>query len=152
MENLFRTTMAQLQAKIQEEGSIRSLAQRLDMNPTTISRWFAEQRSPDFQSLCIILEYFGARIVFPGAPSPMDDSKSDISSHTSNLSRQLVQAKKDVDELRRQIDAIRTERDISIGQAQALKEQIERLVPTEKENYGTSASGQTHGMSKRIVA
>ena len=152
MDNLFKETLAKVQAKILEEGSIRSFAQRLDMNPTTISRWFAEQRSPDFQSLCIILEYFNARIVFPGDPSGGDKQGDSPRPDTRppNLSRQLAQMSRENAELRQQLDLMRTERDMARGQAQALKEQIERLAPSsEKSSYGNStASGGNVGITK----
>ena len=44
-------------------------------------------------------------------------------------------------ELRQQLDHMRTERDMARGQAQALKEQIERLAPSsEKSSYGSSTA------------
>lgn len=155
MDNLFKETLAKVQAKILEEGSIRSFAQRLDMNPTTISRWFAEQRSPDFQSLCIILEYFNARIVFPGDPGDGDRQGGSPRPDTKplNLSRQLAHVTKENAELRQQLDLMRTERDMARGQVQALKEQVERLAPSsEKDSCGSStANGGSAGETSRIA-
>ncbi len=66
MRSLFESTMAQLKSAIEERGSIRSLADALDMNPSTVSRWFSEGRSPDFRGLAEIFAYLGVQIVFPG--------------------------------------------------------------------------------------
>lgn len=153
MDTLFKDTMAKVQAKILEEGSIRSFAQRLDMNPTTISRWFAEKRSPDFQSLCTILEYFNARIVFPGDQDPRDkEHPTQGSEKPTNLSRQLARALKENSELTKKLDTLRSERDIAIGQTQALKEQIARLAPTPSQTEVAQESiGETHGGSVRAV-
>ena len=151
MDTLFKDTLAKVQAKILEEGSIRSFAQRLDMNPTTISRWFAEQRSPDFQSLCKILEYFNARIVFPDDQEPADTSPRG-SEKPANLSRQLAHALKENVELSKKIDALRSERDIALGQAQALTEQIARLAPTpSQKEVAQESNGEIHGDSVRAV-
>ena len=153
MDNLFKETLAKVQAKILEEGSIRSFAQRLDMNPTTISRWFAEQRSPDFQSLCIILEYFNARIVFPGDPGDGDRQGGlpRPETKTPNLSRQLAQVTKKNAELRQQLDLMRTERDMARGQVQALKEQVERLSPTPEKKTSHESSAASPGSTIKAV-
>lgn len=153
MDNLFKETLAKVQAKILEEGSIRSFAQRLDMNPTTISRWFAEQRSPDFQSLCTILEYFNARIVFPGDPSGGDKQGDSPRPDTRppNLSRQLVQMSRENAELRQQLDHMRTERDMARGQVQALREQLARLIPAPEKKTLPASTLKSRGSSTKAV-
>ena len=156
MNSLFKDTLAKIQSKISAEGSVRKFALRHQMNPTTISRWFAEQRSPDFQSLCIILEHFGARIVFPDDPDPKSETPAPAVPETerpTTITRQLSQALKENTELKKQMDVLRTERDIAIGEARALRIQIERLVPgPEKRSSGDSkASGGNFGESERIA-
>ena len=159
MDTLFKKTMARVRAKISEEGSIRSFAQRLDMNPTTISRWFAENRSPDFENLCIILEYFNARIVFPEdlppkAPSPVEgEATPPHPKEPTNLSHQLAQARREISSLRKQLEAMRSERDMARGQSQALKEQIERLTPTPEKNQTSQLTQNGKlGITKQVVA
>ena len=66
-ESLFESTMRRTKEIIQKNGSIRSLAEKLETNPSTITRWFAEEgRAPRFDALAKIFEFFSVDIVFPG--------------------------------------------------------------------------------------
>ena len=66
-ESLFESTMRRTKEIIQKNGSIRSVAEKLETNPSTITRWFAEEgRAPRFDALAKIFEFFSVEIVFPG--------------------------------------------------------------------------------------
>ena len=54
-ESLFESTMRRTKEIIQKNGSIRSVAEKLETNPSTITRWFAEEgRAPRFDALAKI--------------------------------------------------------------------------------------------------
>ena len=114
MSTLFDNTMKKLEKAIEERGSIRSMAERLDLNPSTVSRWFAENRSPDFRGLAIILEYLGVQILFPG-----ENGQSQNVPDTNELAEQIQRLKNKNKELHDEL--LRRE-----GAIQVLKEQLEK--------------------------
>lgn len=109
-ESLFESTMRRTKEIIQKNGSIRSLAEKLDTNPSTITRWFAEEgRAPRFDALAKIFEFFSVEIVFPG-----EDPKRDDIRELEEKNKALVQA----------LRAAEKERDILKGQVEILKELV----------------------------
>ena len=117
MSSLFADTMKKLEAAISERGSIRAMAEKLDLNSSTISRWFAEGRIPDFRALSIIFEYLGVHIVFPGEKdTPQDKKISELTDEVRALKEALEKKK---------IQLIRAE-----GGLDELREQLIRLTPT----------------------
>lgn len=96
METLFDETLRKLQAAIHSEGSIRKVAEKLDLNPSTVSRWFSEGRSPDFRALTVLLEHFGVRIVFPG-DRPLTASEQtlrELEAQIQDLKEKLVDSER----------------------------------------------------------
>lgn len=93
---MFEETLSKLRAAIQSEGSIRKVAERLDLNPSTVSRWFAEGRSPEFRALTVLLEHFGVKIVFPGdSPATTSDQIiSDLEKKVEELSAKLIESER----------------------------------------------------------
>lgn len=67
MNTLFETTLRHLKKAADQRGSIRKLAELSNTNPTTLSRWLAGDRKPDFYELSSLLDALGARILFPDA-------------------------------------------------------------------------------------
>lgn len=116
MGQLFIHTMKKLKRAIEEKGSIRSLAEFLDMNPSTVSRWFAEGRSPDFRGLAIILEHLGVRIVFPD-----ERVRHDKAVHSDE------EAAKRTDELERENGELKSELLRKEGAIAILKEQLTEM-------------------------
>ncbi|MDD2966629.1 MAG: helix-turn-helix transcriptional regulator [Desulfovibrionaceae bacterium] len=102
MKNLFISTMNKLASSIKREGSIRQAAISLDMNPTTVSRWFSEERSPDFKLLCLLLERYGVDIVFPEDEKISPDARRVLELEHTNK----VLEKKNI-ELQAQVDILR---------------------------------------------
>lgn len=96
METMFEETIRKLQAAILSEGSIRKVAEKLDLNPSTLSRWFAEGRSPDFRALTVLFEHFGVRIVFPDDSSAGISARQirDMEAQVRELSAKLAEAER----------------------------------------------------------
>lgn len=96
MNTLFEEVMNKLEKIIKKQGSIRSLAEKLDLNPSTVSRWFPEKRSPDFRMLAVIFEYLDVKIVFP---EDMQSNATDALLNENTL-------------LKHRLDALERERDM----------------------------------------
>lgn len=68
MSKFFDDIMAILKAGQSQYGSARKLAQAVEMNPSTLTKWLAEkgnqnQRSPNIRELGPIMDLLGARVV-----------------------------------------------------------------------------------------
>ena len=79
-ESLFESTMRRTKEIIQKNGSIRSVAEKLETNPSTITRWFAEEgRAPRFDALAKIFEFFSVEIlkeiIRPAQPTLNEEPK-----------------------------------------------------------------------------
>ena len=98
---------------IQKNGSIRSVAEKLETNPSTITRWFAEEgRAPRFDALAKIFEFFSVEIVFPGENQKRDEV------------RQLEE------KIEALLNSTEKERDALKAQVEILKEIIRPAQPT----------------------
>lgn len=103
-ESLFESTMRRTKEIIQKNGSIRSLAEKLETNPSTITRWFAEEgRAPRFDALAKIFEFFSVEIVFPGENAHVDEVKN-LEKKVSHLEEELKNVTRERDILRGQLE------------------------------------------------
>lgn len=107
---MFEETLRKLQAAIRAEGSIRKVSEQLDLNPSTVSRWFAEGRSPDFRALTVLFEHFRVRIVFPGdASEPVCDTDQtirDLQKQVDDLSKKLAESNRLRDYYQAKLDGV----------------------------------------------
>lgn len=130
MEKMFEETLNKLQTAIRAEGSIRKVADKLDLNPSTVSRWFAEGRSPDFRALTVLFEHFGVRIVFPGESTcPADQVITDLQLQVDELSQKLKESMRLCDYYQAKLDG-------AIEVMRALKETTPQLTASPKNNGG----------------
>ena len=112
-ESLFESTMRRTKEIIQKNGSIRSVAEKLETNPSTITRWFAEEgRAPRFDALAKIFEFFSVEIVFPGENQKRDEVR---------------QLEEKIEALLKDLHSTEKERD---AQVEILKEIIRPAQPT----------------------
>ena len=65
METFTDSVLKAIKAAADTTGSIRRLAETLDMSPPTISRWLAGTRSPSVAEAAKVLDMIGARVVIP---------------------------------------------------------------------------------------
>lgn len=106
-ESLFESTMRRTKEIIQKNGSVRSLAEKLETNPSTITRWFAEEgRAPRFDALAKIFEFFSVEIVFPGENQKLDEVKN-LENQIKILTKKLEQAEKQKDLLEAQVSILK---------------------------------------------
>ena len=109
-ESLFESTMRRTKEIIQKNGSIRSVAEKLETNPSTITRWFAEEgRAPRFD------EFFSVEIVFPGENQKRDEVR---------------QLEEKIEALLKDLHSTEKERDALKAQVEILKEIIRPAQPT----------------------
>lgn len=119
--DMYKDAMQKLHEAIRSRGSIRSLAEELDLNPSTVSRWFAEDRSPDFRTLTILFEYFGVRIVFPNDLSSTENSKDQT---IKVLQEELVDLKNKLEKSEKSRCYYQAKFDGAIETMRALKEDV----------------------------
>lgn len=106
-ESLFESTMRRTKEIIQKNGSIRSLAEKLETNPSTITRWFAEEgRAPRFDALAKIFEFFSVEIVFPGENQKRDEVRQ-LEEKIEALLNDLHSAEKERDALKAQVEVLK---------------------------------------------
>lgn len=65
METFTDSVLKAIKAAADATGSIRRLAESLDMSPPTISRWLAGTRSPSVTEAAKVLDMIGARVIIP---------------------------------------------------------------------------------------
>lgn len=107
-ETLFDSTMRRTQEHILKNGSMKRLAEKLDTNLSTITRWFAEKgRSPRFDMLAKIFEELSIKIVFPDDPSPHQTEAEALSAKVEELQARLAETEKERDTLRIQIEILK---------------------------------------------
>ena len=106
-ESLFESTMRRTKEIIQKNGSIRSLAEKLETNPSTITRWFAEEgRAPRSDALAKIFEFFSVEIVFPGENQKRDEVRQ-LEEKIEALLNDLHSAEKERDALKAQVEVLK---------------------------------------------
>lgn len=104
MDTLYQQTLDKLRELIEKNGSIRGIAEMLDLNPSTVSRWFQPAgNSPNFLLLCKIMEHFSVQIIFPG-DRPGGESM-DIMQQLKEVKESLRLAEKERDAARAQAEA-----------------------------------------------
>ncbi len=106
-ESLFESTMRRTKEIIQKNGSIRSVAEKLETNPSTITRWF--------DALAKIFEFFSVEIVFPGENQKRDEVR---------------QLEEKIEALLKDLHSTEKERDALKAQVEILKEIIRPAQPT----------------------
>lgn len=65
MENFTDSVLVAIKTAVEQVGSIRKLADSLNMSPPTISRWLAGTRSPSVVEAAKVLDLIGARVNIP---------------------------------------------------------------------------------------
>lgn len=106
-ESLFESTMRRTKEIIQKNGSIRSVAEKLETNPSTITRWFAEEgRAPRFDALAKIFEFFSVEIVFPGENQKRDEVRQ-LEERIEALLKDLHSTEKERDALKAQVEILK---------------------------------------------
>ena len=140
-------------------GNMRAASRALGLDPDTgvLFRWLQclkdnpkNKRTPNLESVGPCMDRIGAVLLAPGEVFSGNPSKAP--EDTTPCAQQTEALEAEVASLRKQLDLMRTERDMARGQAQALKEQMERLVPTfEKSSQQSPYHGKT-GSNKTIVA
>lgn len=72
MNNFTESVLDAVRFAARQAGSIRKLAEALDMNANTISRWLSGDRSPSVIEAAKIMERIGAKLVMPSAEPARD--------------------------------------------------------------------------------
>ena len=71
METFFKKAMSIVAEEKERRGSFRALCVPLELNPTTVQKWFTEKkggepRAPGIDQIGVIMDALGAQIVLPG--------------------------------------------------------------------------------------
>ena len=129
-------------------GNVRAASRALGLDPDTgiLNRWLQclkegakSKRTPNLELVGPCMDRIGAILLAPGEVAGGGQNKPP--EETKPCAQQTEALEAEVASLRKQLDHMRTERDMARGQAQALKEQIERLAPSsEKSSYGSSTA------------
>lgn len=119
MTNLYENTIEGLKKAIAEKGSIRSVCDKLNLNPSTVSRWLSEEgRGPNFRIMATLLEHVNAAIYFP------HDSKNDIT----------VSEKKELLLLRETVKTLKKDKELLERDVQTLNNTIKNIASTATQN------------------
>lgn len=139
-------------------GNMRAASRALGLDPDTgvLFRWLQclkdnpkSKRTPKLEIVGPCMDKIGAVLLAPGE---VINNQHSMPPNAALCAQQKEVLEAEVASLRKQIDLLRTERDMARGQAEALKEQIARLAPPAPEKTALHASTSTNrGSSVKAV-
>lgn len=139
-------------------GNVRAASRALGLDPDTglLNRWLQclkpdpkNKRTPNLELVGPCMDQIGAVLLAPGEVADESQGKeSDDSQPHAHRAAELIE---EVASLRKQLDVMRTERDIARGEAQALKEQLARLMPTPEKKTLPVSTSKNRGRTTKAV-
>ena len=148
--DIYSEFMVLLEAAIKREGNAVKLGEVIGMPSNQLTRWRSKSRAPNLSNIQPVLDYWGAKLVWPG--SQQQGGGTDVDPKKGDASR-LSELEYTVAKLQSELAAMRTERDEARGEVRALERQLARLTPTHEERNESlpDSTGDIRGEAVRAI-
>lgn len=139
-------------------GNMRAASRALGLDPDTgvLFRWLQclkedpkNKRTPKLELVGPCMDKIGAVLLAPG--EAVGGGQCSTQEGEPRCAEQVEALEAEVASLRKQLDRMRTERDMALGQAQALKEQLARLTPVPEKRMSSASTSKSLGRSVKAV-
>ena len=148
--DIYSEFMALLEAAIKREGNAVNLAAAIGMTSNQLTRWRSRSRAPRLSNIQPVLDYWGARLVWPGSQEPDSDAGA---APSKTYASKLADLESIIAKLQAELVVTRSERDMAQGEVRALERQLARLTPSPEERNESSSDStyDTHGEAVRAI-